>query len=257
MLIFSIIGFSQPEPRVILIDGEVIDSTFSKIDGRNFGFKIDWGQGEKDTCRYEFIHARGSSPFSRSRGYFIGKSTQFIMQDISRVTPGDRIVFNLEIDGRKFSRSYHVLSTKAAESRPWFFDVYFMMDGDTLSTDNYQVFFRYPADSTNTPTFQKLSKNIKYYVIRPPALQHEKFSNSIRYYFVQQNELPPSFLVKHKKYQLTFEFREPIFFHGDIIMKYSPKRKIYDNSGFEYNSAIVFFNKDVGGGVSSLMFNNY
>src|SRR5689334_22292694 len=121
-----ILGFSQSEPSVTLVEGEVIDTAFSSINGHNFGFKIDWGQGEKDTCKYEFFHARESIAYSRSRGYFVGKPDQFRLYDVRRVRPGDRFVFNLELNGRKIYQSYHVLSIKndPSENKPWFFNIY-------------------------------------------------------------------------------------------------------------------------------------
>lgn len=257
MLTFSNLEFSQSELKVSLIDGEINDTTFVKIDNRNFGFKIDWGQSERDTCKYEFIHARGNSPFSRSRGFLVGRSTPFVMQDVKRVIPGDRFVFNLEINGRKFSQSYHVLSTKASENKPWFFNVYFLMNGDTVNTENYQVYFSFPADSTNTPNFKNLSRNIKRNLIKPPTLQSEDFPRFIRYYFTRQDELPPSIVINYEKYQLTFEFPIATFYHGDILTKYSPKQKMNDNNGYEFNSAVEFIDKDVDGWGSSTLFNHY
>jgi hypothetical protein len=257
MLALSHLGLSQSEFKVSLIDGQVDDTTFVKIDNRNFGFKIDWGQGASDTCKYEFIHARGNIPFSSSSGLLVGRPTQFVMQDVRRVIPGDRFVFNLETNGRKFSQSYHVLSTKASESKPWFFNVYFLMNGDTVNTDNYQVYFSFPADSINTPDFKNLSKNVKWNVLKPPALQSEAFPRFIRYYFTQHDELPPSIVINYEKYQLTFEFHVASFYHGDILTKYSPKHTMHDSNGYDFNSAVEFIDKDVDCVRSSKLFNHY
>jgi hypothetical protein len=257
MLAFARLGFSQSELKVSLIDGEIKDTTFVKIDNQNFGFKIDCGQSEQDTCKYEFIHARGNSPFSKSRGLLVGRSTQFVMQDVRRVIPGDRFVFNLEMNGRKFSQSYHVLSTKASENKPWFFNLFFLVNGDTINTENYQVYFSFPADSTKTTHFKTLSKNVKSNLIKTAALQCEDFPRFIRYYFTRQDELPPSIVINYEKYQLTFEFRVASFHHGDILAKFSPKKKIHDDSGNEFNSAVEFIDKDVDGWGSSTLFNHY
>jgi hypothetical protein len=137
----------QTEPKILLNEGEIGDTTVTMINGRSFGFRVEWGQDDKDTYNYEFIHGRGDVPYSRSSGKQIGKSFEFNMHDIRRVMPGDRLIFNLRLNQKKFSRSYHVLSTKASETRPWYFDMYFICNGDTLNTDSYEILFRYSQDT--------------------------------------------------------------------------------------------------------------
>jgi hypothetical protein len=232
-------AFGQDEPKILLNEGEVNDTTVARINGNKFGFKIDWGQGDSDTIKYEFIHARGTAPYDRSKGYLIGEQLKFSEHDISRVLPGNRLVFNLDFNGKKFSRSYHVLSTKASESKPWFFNVYFMLNGDTLNSDSYEIFFRYPKDSLNT---------------QPARLERDKGQKCTKYYFSYQNELPPTILIQYKEYYLVYDFIASNFFHGDILLKYIERKKRPRKERWDYNSEIKFFNIDAVGWDRSQLF---
>lgn len=222
----------QGEPKILLNEGELGDTTVAMINGRSFGFRIDWGQGDKDTCKYEIIHGRGTAPFSRSSGILIGRSHQFRMYDIRRVMPGDRLVFNLKLNGQSFSRSYHVISTKASESRPWFFNIYFIYRGDTLPTNSYKTFLSYRKDSVNT---------------QPPSLERDTFPMATRFYFSDPRQLPKWISIKFKGRDLFYDFIQSDFFHGDIYISYTEQKKRPKEQRWDYNAEIKFFDHDADG----------
>ena len=164
-------ALGQEEFKILLTEGEIHDTTATSINGKHFGFKIDFKQGDNDTCKYEFIHAYRNAGLFRSAGYQIGKTDQFLMNDVKRVKPGDRLVFNIELRGKKISKSFYVLSTKASENLPYFFNVHFIYNDDTLNTNSYQIYLGYPKDSLNAETVR---------------LDRDTCARSIKYFFSQK-----------------------------------------------------------------------
>jgi hypothetical protein len=229
----------QNEPKILLNEGEIGDTTVTMINGRSFGFRIEWGQDDNDSCKYEFLHGRETAAYSRSSGNLLGTSPEFSMHDIRRVMPGDRLVFNLRQNEKKFSRSYHVLSTKASETRPWYFDVYFICNGDTLNTDSYEISFHYLQD-----TVRKYGLLLHHYSKRDESEKQEKF---LKYHFLTEDELPQSILIKFKKHELEYDFIASEFFHGEIFLAYTEKREMPRKEKWGYNATIEFKNKDADG----------
>jgi hypothetical protein len=161
-------AFGQEEPRILLNEGEMKDTTIIGINGSHFGVKIDWGQRHLDTLKYEIVHGRGKVAMDLSRGKQMGIPEEFDMHDIRRVRPGNKLAFNIELNGKKISKLFYVLSTKASETKPWFFNVYFVLNGDTLTTDKYEALFLYPKDSLNQVA---------------PRLERAKYPKFTRYFF--------------------------------------------------------------------------
>lgn len=229
---FFTLASGQNNPKILLNEGEIGDTTVAMINSRNVGFTIDWGQGDNDTCKYEFLHGRGTASYSRSSGNLVGKSVEFIVHDIRCVMPGDRLVFNLDLNGKKFSRSYHVLSTKASETKPWFFNVYFIYSGDTLDTNTYKGFLSYRKDSLN---------------MTPPKLERDTFQTKTRYYFSDPSQLPQFISIRFKERWLDYDFIASNFFHGDIFISYTERKKRPKEHRWDYNAEIKFVNKDADG----------
>lgn len=163
--------------------------------------------------------------------------------------PGDRLVFNLSIDGNKFSRSYHVLSTRASETQPRYFNIFFISSGDTLNTDTYEILFHYHKDTTKnyglvTRHYSRIEGN-------------EKYPRFVKYYFLHEEELPVSILINYKKHELNYEFIASGFFHGDLFLRFTERKEMPKKENSDYNAAIEFKNKDVDGQGKSQLFRTY
>jgi len=230
-------ALGQDDPRILLNEGEIRDTTIIGIDQGDFGVKIDWGQKSNDTLRYEIVHARGSEPMDLCRGKEVGIPEEFNFHDIRRVRPGNRLVFKIDLNGKKITKQFHVLSTMASETKPWFFNVYFLYRGDTLNREDYKVSILYRKDSLNTP----------------PNLKRDTLKNLTRYYFSDHTELPHFISIEFKKHDITYEFLTTNFFHADILIKYTERKRKPKKQRWDYNSELVFVDRDITGGGSSLM----
>ncbi len=236
-LLLSGRAVGQVDPRIILNEGEVTSTTVARINGRHFGFKIEWGQKDTDTIRYEFIHGKKTSRLDVSKGYLVGKQSQFSMHDISRVVPGNKLLFKLELNGNKCYLMYDVLSTTASESKPWFFDVSFILNGDTLNTTDYQVYYSYPLDSIRK--WERLKST-------PVKPQRDQQAKVIRYYFNHHTDLPPYLRVAYKQQVLSYDFVRPDFYHGHFFLTYLETKKKSGKRQVDFNSTLEFYDMDAG-----------
>jgi hypothetical protein len=156
-----------------------------------------------DTLRFELVHHRGEVPFFRTVYRLACEQIEsYHTLKIMGVKPGDQLSFLYKYDGAPAKRTYVIGSTMSSLTKPYYLDLYFLYNKDTLTTDQF--------------SFQsKLQLN-----------RNEKF---IRLYYNDPKELPKSPRVDHRKEALVYPLDSRAvaqLFHGRVILHYADTKKL-------------------------------
>jgi hypothetical protein len=187
--------------------GELNSKRIEKLNTGEFEFNFKYEGEIRDTIRVNVNHKKGTMPYFQKRYIFNENPTGFTKIRAKGIKPGDSLMFVFYINGQQIVKSYFVASTMDQLDIPYYVDVYFVYNKDTLSTESYVI---------------------------PTKLRAGKEAKHTRLEFDDPRQLPKNISIKFDDEVLTYEVhfsKEPIF-HGKISLEYIDKKKLRAKNGF-------------------------
>lgn len=182
------------------IKGNVIDN----YEPKKTRFTINYDSTERDTLKVELIHLEisGKDSVVHSRTIF-SLTRSYTYTPTIKAKPNDNLLFVIKRKGNLEKRFFEINSTTSSLTRPYFIDVYFIYNQDTLTADKFQLKINL-----------KQTRNV----------------DNFRFFFDDPATLPNTITVEYPKGTISFPLAEWVntskIFHGKLVLQYVDKKRL-------------------------------
>jgi hypothetical protein len=220
ILLFSTLcGFSQTDGLNLYLNGADLKSnTIEALNTKELAFRFEFLGQSEDTIKLNVIHHKGIVPLSQAHYIFNDNPLEFTIIKDPQIKPGDNLTFTFRIGRQQIVKSYVVTSTTDQLNKPYYVDIYFLYNKDTLTTESFNI---------------------------PTKLTNQKKEKLVRIEFDDPKQLPKNISVQYDKEVFTYEVHFPKgqLFHGRIVLEYIDKKKMKSQEGFK---SIATTDLDIG-----------
>ncbi|SHH75309.1 hypothetical protein SAMN04488109_5150 [Chryseolinea serpens] len=202
LMITSIVTLAQDKLLVAVRNGILRDTVLEELDERGFEFKFHCRYYPSDTCEIEMVHGRGNVRLSRITYRLCEDDSDFIKYSLPSLRPGDVIVFYVTVGRKKYSERYYVASTREPLRKPFYIDLYFTYNGDTISTK-------------------------KFFVLHTTKITRKEDVDHIRWFFSDPKDLPTKvrLVFRISGDDFIYDFPARGVLHGKALFRYSDNEK--------------------------------
>jgi hypothetical protein len=209
LLLDTFFGFSQTDSMVKLYlnGGKLNADRIDSLNTKEFAFRFELTGQLQDTIKLYLVHHKEKAPFSQIIYKFSSDPLEFETVKNPQIKPGDNLSFTFYIGGQKIVKSYVIGSTLDQLKKPYYLDIYFLYNKDTVDADSFVI---------------------------PIQLKKQKRKNYVRVEFDDPKQLPKNLSIQFNKQSLTYEvyFPKGQLFHGRMVLEYIDKKKLRAHHGF-------------------------
>jgi hypothetical protein len=208
-----LLGQQQEQVDFKFRGGIVYGDAISTLDPCAFNFDVARRTPGHDTLKMALYHHLGDRWFSSIRFRLTDRIDSMTVGFAENVKAGDGLKFYV-YEGEKIvmQRDFYIESTIHSLKKPYYYDVYFLYNEDTVAVEQY---------------------------ILGTRMKLERHHNFKRIFFDDRSEISRSFEVLKKGYLTAFEIPQYTIYHGKVTVQFFDKQTLIEKYGFEQSVQVV------------------